>query len=401
MVLYYVVSTSLRKVTPVTTPIPPAAAAHKIVPVTPFRAYDTENGIGVAAGDVFNATTRRVDLDPPGDYEAAFVNITYARTDGPGFLRTWGTREARPATSSVNAGPPGSAVANAAIVPLDDEGTFIIESASTGRVIVDVMAWIDDSALSDDGRLVTDEPARITDTRVAADTELASGSTNQWSREGDRIDITPEGEVGVPDDGTVGAIVLSVVAIGEPGLTGWAGGFPGGGAWPGNSNVNVAIDDRRANSLIIPSDGSGIYSFQVKNIDDIVVDVIGYITSDSAPTSTSGLYWPMVPARVVDTRVPTGLSPLDALDTESFTVPAVVSAGAVAQNLTLTNTTGPGWLAAHPTDTLPNVSNLNVTAADQTRAVWAFTRLGPDGKERVTSLIDTDLVVDIVGVFAS
>ena len=164
---------------------------------------------------------------------------------------------------------------------------------------------------------------------------------------------------------------------------------------PSSSPTNVAIVMR-----VVPADGSGLYSFETKNIAHLVVDVVGYITSDTAPSSTSGLFWPADPSRIVDTRDPVGFPTLAPLVTDDVAVPSVVPAGAVVQNLTLTRTTGPGWLAAHPTDVLPVISNLNATQAGQTRAVLAFTQLGPDGRERFTAQKTSDLVVDVIGTFA-
>src|SRR5690606_40457691 len=119
-----------RRVIPRTGPPAAGTASNlRMLPITPIRAYDPGDGTGVAAGHVFNGTTRRIDLDPPGDYEAALVNVTIDATQGAGWVRTWGTRARRPATSTINADAPGSIVANAAIVPPDADGSFVIEPA--------------------------------------------------------------------------------------------------------------------------------------------------------------------------------------------------------------------------------------------------------------------------------
>ncbi|MEO6570196.1 MAG: hypothetical protein ABIO83_01480, partial [Ilumatobacteraceae bacterium] len=71
----------------------------------------------------------------------------------------------------------------------------------------------------------------------------------------------------------------------------------------------------------------------------------------------------------------------------------------VVQNITATGTSGPGWVAAHPTPIAPIISNVNFTAPSQTRAALAFTRLS-GGNEHFTALVGTDLVVDVVGFFS-
>ncbi len=404
MALYYVaVGGGLRMIRPTSAPTQPTATGLKIVPVTPFRAYDTGNGTGTAAGDVLNGTTRVVDLDPPAGARAALVNLTYDHTAGPGFVRTWASRTARPGTSSLNADRPNTTVANAAVVALGDDGNFILESATTARLIVDVMGWfVPAGSSSADGRYIALDPERVADTRLPAGEPLTSGSTNSWTRAGDRIDLEVLGDVGVPNDATVGAVVVSVGAIsgGAPG--GFVGGFPGGTSYTGTSNVNVLVGEIRANMMVIPIEGESHISLQTLNIDDVVVDVLGYVTSNSAPISGRGLYSTIAPTRIVDSRVPLGFPTLPSgTSTASVAMPpAVTGASAVVQNLTATNTSAPGWLAAHPTSLVPEVSNVNFEAPGQTRAALAFTTISAADRESITALVSTDVGVDVVGYFS-
>ena len=73
-----------------------------------------------------------------------------------------------------------------------------------------------------------------------------------------------------------------------------------------------------------------------------------------------------------------------------------------ARNVTVVGTAQAGWLSAHPGTTyVPGVSSLNYTGPGQTRAVLAFTQIGLDNQVGYTSKVDTDLVVDVVGLFSS
>lgn len=403
MVLYYVqVGGDLRMIRPNTAPAQPTSTGLKMVPVTPFRAYDTGNGTGAGAGDMFNGTTRLVDLDPPPGAAAALVNLTYDGTDGPGFVRTWAARTRRPGTSSLNADRAGTTVANAAVVALDDDGDFILESATTARVVVDVMGWfVAAGATSDDGRYIALEPARLVDTRLPSGQPLTSGSSNPWTRTTDRIDVEVLGELGVPDDGSAGAVVVSVGAIagGAPG--GFVGGYPGDASYTGTSNVNVLVGEIRANMMVIPVDGASHISLRTLNIADVVVDLLGYVTSDAAPPSGTGLYSTIAPTRIVDTRLPLGFPTLSPGASASVSMPPAVSgASAVVQNLTATNTSAPGWLAAHPDADVPEVSNVNFEGSGQTRAVLAFTTISATDDQWITALTTTDAVVDVVGFFS-
>ncbi len=382
-----------------------------IDPITPIRAYDTGNGTGVAgaaAGDMLPATTRIVDLDPPNDVRAALVNITMNDTAGSGFVRTWQPGTMRPETSSVNAFGPNATVGTAVIVPLADDGTFVLEASTGTRVVVDVMAWMRETGgTAAAGRFMPLDPARLIDTREPADTLLDSGSTNPYEgfavsnpTGGSRgeFDFNVAGQIGVPDDGTVSAAVLSVAAIPTPGSQGRATLVPAGTDDSGTANVNVTPGEVRNNLVIVPlAGGTRDVTAYVLNLDSIVVDVLGYVTSDTAATSGSGLYMPTPPNRIVDTREGLGFdrlsagtsTPMDYTDTP---------ASAVVHTITVTQPAADGWIVAHPATPAPTVSNLNYGAND-TRGTLAFSSLNDDGGLFFTARVETDVVVDTLGFF--
>lgn len=404
MALYYVqVGGGLRMIRPEGIVADPQRTDLMFVPITPTRAYDTGSDTGAAAGDVFNGTTRLIALDAPVGVRSAFVNLTYDATAGPGFIRTWAARTLRPSTSSVNADRAQTTVANAAVVALADDGSFVLESFTTGRVIVDVMGWFAETdGTSEDGRFVALEPARVVDTRIPSGTTLDSGSLNEWNRNGDRIRFLAEGQLGVDGNGGTAAIVVSVAAIPRPGLGGFVSGVGVNTAPTGTSNVNVRAGEVRANMLVIPDDDSAFYALDTFNVADVVVDVLGYVTSDSAPSSGSGLYTSIAPTRTADTRLAEPVPTLQPGATVAIPVPpAAGGASALVQNITATNTSGPGFIAAHPTEVPPDVSNVNFEAAAQTRAALAFTTVSPTRSVYYTSLVRSDLVIDVVGYFSS
>ena len=405
MVLYYVqVGGSLGAIAPGPEPVPTPSADLKMRPIVPVRAYDTGDGTGVtdeAAGDVVNATTRVIGLNPPAGTAAALVNITMAQTDGPGFVRTWATRGLRPVTSSVNAGGANSTVGNAVIVPVAGDGTFILEASTTARVVVDVMAWFSPTTgTSTDGRFVAQDPARLIDTREPEGATLPSGSTNPYARAGDRIGIEVAGHLDIPDDGTAGAVVLSVAAIPTEGLQGRATLYPSGAAEPATSSVNVTPGDIRNNLVVVSLDGgpTNIVA-DTKNLDHLVIDVLGYVTTSLSPAARTGLYQTIAPTRLVDTRTNSPFARLSAGSPSLLAVPDSAAASAIAQTVTVVRPAGPGWIVAHPSVDPPIVSNLNYRPGE-TRGTLAFTRITERGGERFTALVATDLVVDQVGFFS-
>lgn len=404
MVLYYVqFGGGLRMIRPDGVPAGPTTADLKLLPVESFRAFDSGDAAPLPAGRVFNGTTRLVDLDPPAGATAALVNLTYDATEGAGFVRAWAARTRRPVSSSLNADRAGTIAANAAVVALAPDGSFVLESSTTARVVVDVMAWFATTpGSSDDGRFVASDPGRLADTRIPAGDTLDSGSPNPYVRSADRVDLDVRGQLDVPDDGTVAAAVIAVATIGRlDDRAGFVGGHASGTSWPGTSNANVSPGEVRANMMVIPLGSDGGISLTTFDVADVAVDLLGYVTSDAAPTSGSGLYTTLAPVRTVDTRIPLGTSRLAPLTPARVSVPtAAASASAVAQNLTATNTAGPGYLAAHPGPTPPVVSSVNYDGVNHTRAAFAFTSVGAGGAEYLTSFVAADAVVDVVGFFS-
>jgi hypothetical protein len=173
--------------------------------------------------------------------------------------------------------------------------------------------------------------------------------------------------------------------------------------WGGTSNVNAALGDVRANLALIPLGPAGSFSLRTVNAPDVVVDVLGWVTSASAPASASGLYSAIDPVRLVDTRVPVGFDLLGAGEISTVDVDGALSAGAgaIVQNVTVTQTAGAGFLRAFPGPApAADTSTVNHTAGGQTRAALAVTPLPTDGVEGFQSSSGTHLVVDVIGTFS-
>lgn len=392
--LYYTRSTGeLRAITPSGAPTPTPTGASTFVASPPFRAYDTQDegpGGRLAAG-----TSRLVDTQLPDGATAALVNLTIADPVGSGYLKAWVPGGARPETSSVNADP-GSIVANAAIVPLDADGRFIVETSVAARVIVDVMgAFVPSGGAAAAGRFVPLPSVRVVDTREPRTT------SNDYTETSSEWSVGMAGG-GFPDGEQITAYVVSVGAIIDPAhAAGWVGAYPGGGEYTGTSNVNVVANEVRANMVVVPADASGRVNLRRRNVADVVVDVLGYFTGPTAPESTAGRFGFVEPARVADTRLATPFGRLAAMATSALTLNPPAPSAAVVQNVTVVGTGAAGWLSTHPGDTyVPGVSSLNYSGPGQTRAVLAFTEVGTGDRVGYTSKADTDLVVDVLGWFS-
>ncbi|MGZ4771622.1 MAG: hypothetical protein ACXV3B_02975, partial [Ilumatobacteraceae bacterium] len=135
---------------------------------------------------------------------------------------------------------------------------------------------------------------------------------------------------------------------------------------------------------------------------DLVIDLVGWFTGATAPSSDAGLFVPVTPARLLDSReAPLGAMPGPNRTAEvpvanRFGVPAS-GVGAVVVNTTVTNTAGPGYFSVWPAQTYrPLASSLNATHAGQTIANHVIVPVSTAGFSIYTQS-GAHLVADITG----
>ncbi len=402
--LYYVanVNGQVRKIT-YNTAAAPSPGAMKYTPLaTSDRVFDTRDA-GADTGPIRAGTTRLVDLNPPtGTARAALVNLTFASTQGPGFVSSWTPRTTRPASSNLNASAT-EVVANSAIVPLDADGKTIIMSSVTADVVVDVLGFFDTSGATSSGRFTATSPLRITDTRNA------SAPGNTYTRTG----TSTLGVVNVPVVSSAAGVPAgtSAVAVIVTGLSGdavpdggYAVAYKHGDPVPATSTVNVnGFGDTRANLAVVPVGADGSIDLQLFKTANVLVDVVGYFTGSGASSSTTGLFVSLPSLREINTRDGGGLAPrFQAGDTRTFNSSNVPdNALAIAQNLTVTETIGAGFITSWPSTAAgrPDVSNGNATGSGQTRAAFSITPLGTTGAASYYSFMNTQVLSDFAGYF--
>lgn len=344
----------------------PTPAASKFVPLAPTRVFDTREP-GPATGFVGAGETRTVTFAgqagiPTDGVVAVAFNLTVTQSNGPGYVTVAPSGDARPDTSNVNTIRAGQTAPNLVVVPLGDAGALDFFSSSGAHLIGDVVGYFEQASVSDDGRMVMLDPARLFDTREAGPYQgkFAAGETRS-------IDVT--GMAGIPSEG-VSAIVMNVTAT-EADAAGYVTAFPGDQSAPLASNLNLErAGDTTSNLAIVPVADDGTVSFFTLQGAHLLADVMAYVTDDAAPVATEGLFVPTAPSRVFDTR-DDDAAPLapGATITEEMTAGIADLSTAVWINLTGTEAAGPGyvtgWRAGGPQ---PLASNLNLTEAGVTRA---------------------------------
>ena len=403
--LYYVnpSTNEVRRITFATSPAasPGGLAYH---PATPTRVFDTRN-LGADTGPMRAGTSRLVNVvGSQGDHREALVNLTLIRPWHDAFVSVWQPRTTRPASSNLNVGA-GAVSANASIVPIDADGNIVLFSNATAHVLVDVLGFFDVTSLSQAtaGRLVPVTPVRAVDTRRPADpstndygTSAAGGVTT--------INVPLAGKFGVTTASS--AVVLAV--------TGLAGSSVGSGfltayshelAAPVISNLNTSgFGDLRSNLVVVPLGADGSVDIDLHNVEKVLVDVVGTFTDGTAALDSRGVYVPVTPTRVVDTRSSVGFSRLaaDGIGTVNPSV-APDSAIAITQNIVLLHTGGRGFLTTYPStlDSVPGVSNANSNGAGDVRSVLSVTAQGTTGAVSYFVSTPADVLVDVTGYFMS
>ena len=199
----------------------PIRGANGVVP-------DSANVTGV----MVNVTAAN---NAPGN-QATFLSVTPSATPAG----------AEPATSVTNVAP-GQVKANMAIVPVGDDGTIrIFNRSGATHVIVDVLGYLERGApdTSTAGRVIPlDAPFRVFDTRQAAfaSTPLGFATKEEWSFKGFAESVSLNGVAIGAQSALLGNLTGTGLAPLSPGrsVTTYMTIYPGNGAPPNSSNINV------------------------------------------------------------------------------------------------------------------------------------------------------------------
>jgi LPXTG-site transpeptidase (sortase) family protein len=305
----------------------------------------------------------------PADAVAAVLSVTAVSTGaGANFVTVFPSGEAKPDTSSLNLAPSDGAVANLVTIKLG-KGAVDLTTYVGCDLIVDLIGvYRPTTSAVRAGRLVAFSSAvRTLDTRSGPQPRVGSIS---------RVNLNGL----VPADAT--AVVGTLTAV-TAGVAGFVTAYPRGSAVPDTSNVNVGVGETRAVGVITKlGSAGGVVGVDLYNFcgSHLLFDLVGYMTGPSSTSSAAGLFVPITPTRMLDTRrekmrVWHG-------STKQFSLPAPINqrAQAIAMNLTVTGTVDPGFFTLYAAQTpRREVSNLNVTASGQTIANHAICRISTAG----------------------
>ena len=339
------------------------------VPLDPERFCDTREGYGFTS---LGGTTIRVPIggarSVPSNAVAVALTLTGVNLAGGNWLSAYPAGTAWPGTSSSNSESWGQAVANLVTVKLGRGGAIDVRSLAASHVVVDVSGYyLPAAGPVASGRLETFDPFRIMDTR----------STR---KPGARTTVAVNLNGRVPADAL--AVVANVTVVETEG-GGFVTAYPLGKRLPVASNLNYGPGEVRASAVMVKLGAvPGMLGFNLYTMarSHLVVDILGYVTGPSSGVSANGLFVPIDPQRLLDTRTrsrrvwPGG--------TATFGLPADMAkqARAVAMNLTVTSSMGPGYFTPYAAQTPRRVvSSLNVIRAGQTIANHTFSKVSTAG----------------------
>jgi Concanavalin A-like lectin/glucanases superfamily len=289
----------------------------------------------------------------------------------------------------------------------------------TGQ-IADVQIWdslaVPTQPATPDSAFVPVTPVRIMDTRSTSKIGPVTGPVGAGSTT--TVPIDGNTTASLPATG-ISAVAVSVTVTDQT-TAGNLAAYPGDTPLPATSTVNFTSSGTATNNAIVPvgPDGDIAINNESSGTAQLIVDLTGYFTTNTAAAGAS-TYTPLAsPTRILDTRnavgAPKAAIPADGTlaltmagdDTNGAGLPST-GVTAVALNLTAvpTGSGDSGFLIAYPDGvTRPSTSNLTYDAtAGQSQAGTVIIPVGSDGKIDIynDSTDAIDLVGDLSGYFTT
>jgi len=377
-------------------PLPPTPSYF--VPLTPARLLDTRTGQGgnispLGTGVFTELNVTGVGGVPVANVTAVVLNVTVTAPTSSGYLTAWPSGEPQPVVSNVNF-VPGQTVPNLVTVKVGANGRVnLFNSSGDTHVIADVAGYYTNIPPPSGGRFSALTPSRLLDTRIGTG---AGGSTQPIGQD-QSINLGVTGVGGVPASG-VTAVALNVT-VDQPTGTGYLTVWPAGEARPTASTHNFTPGITVANLVLAKVGANGQVSiYNSAGNTHVIADVIGYFSSQG------GLFVPVTPQRLVDTRIGTGGSTGAMGEAATHTMdiansnPVPAGAKAVVVNVTSVNSSMPSYITVWPTaSTQPLASTLNprpgLAVPNQ-----AYLRVGNGGGlDAFNANGSTDIIVDVFG----
>jgi hypothetical protein len=385
--------------------VPPAQAAtptagqSTYVPLDPVRLFDTREGSGGVPKQQLGQTGTldfvvRGVAGVPDNATAVVLNVTATRGDASTDVRVYPTPAnpgaAPPTVSNLNLVALSTA-ANLVTVKIGDGGRVRFRNgAGSIDLIADLSGYFVEGASG--ASFTGTTPLRLLDTRESGQgPAFGAGSVRALAVRG--------GSSGVPANAS--AVALNVTAVGATRLTDLRiyPTHPGGGP-PTVSNLNPAPGAVTAAAVVAAIGEDGTVSIRnAAGTVHVLVDLAGWYT----PGADAGVFHPLDPRRLLDTRSGMAVGPGETRDlVVAGTGPVPFPGRVVVLNVTAIAGTSGTDVRVYPTptdSTVPNASNVNPSRG-QTVPNTVLASVGRNGAVRLRNASgDTHLIVDLSGWF--
>ena len=335
--------------------------------------------------------------DVPEDASAAALNVGAVLPSDEGFLTIYPCGEDLPIASNVNYFG-DDVVSNSVVAQIGEDGKVCIYTLTETDLIVDVNGLV-----PADGTPQSVVPARLLETRDVPGFTTTDGEfeADGPPAAGTEIELLVAGRGGVDDDAE--AVILNVGAV-TPVDDGFLNIYPCGEDLPQASSLNYYGGDPAVSNLVLTKIGEDgkVCIYTLANT-HLIADVTAFVPAGGAPET-------FVPARLLETRDEPGYETIDGQFEGEGRVPAEgvvellvagrgdvpADADTVVLNVAAVLPADFGFLTVYPCGgETPQASNVNHIPNDVV-SNFVLAKVGDDGKVCIYTLVETDLIVDVV-----
>lgn len=246
------------------------------------------------------------------------------------------------------------------------------------------------------GSFTSVKPTRLLDTRSGL------GAPKRLVSAGGRVTVPVAGKGGVPASG-VAAVVLNV-SVSQAARAGYVTAYPAGLLQPRTTTVAFPATQSVAGLTVVKVGTHGSVVLYTSQAAHLAVDVTGWYSTSAGASDRAGLFHPLRPARIANSRMALGVTTPGAKQTRNLPVAGrggvpASGVGAVVLNVTAVAPTNAGSLAVYPTGASRTLASLTF-AARETRSNRVIVPLGQGKVTLYNAAGSTPVLVDVVGWFS-
>ncbi len=387
----------------------PLAAPVRLLDTRSGQAACTNPGVPITGGTALTQAARGT-CGIPANAQAVTGNVTVVTPGANGFLTIYPSDAVTQPTAANTNFASGDVLNNVFTVGLSSAtGSLKIFASTTANVVMDITGYYAPPTPTGLYFHPLPKPIRLLETRVSQPGCFTPGTqllANTETIQQGRTTCT-----GVTIPATAKALVGNATAV-LPSANGFLTMFPAdAGTRPLAASGNYRSGINLNSPFTVGLSPAGAFKIYTVATTDLVVDVLGYYSSEAIDINGPGLlFTPLTPARLLDTRAgqPACFMPGAALtggvetsQAASNTCTIALTARAIVGNATTVLPSANGFLTFWPSDAAsrPLVATSNFQSGRNFNRYYTV-GLGANGGFKMYASATTNLVVDVSGYFA-